>query len=180
MTRPGVPVFTKVSIVIGWSVLVVLLMRAFMPDNPLRISRAVKENLTVLLPQGWVFFTRDPREPSDRLYLRTTPCCRQVVQSNGDLANMFGLNRDSRALSVELGALISQVPASSWRQCRGDLETCIVKSEAPAAPVRNASTSRQLCGEVLVHRSKPIPWAWSANEHVDPPYSLARMNVSCK
>jgi antimicrobial peptide system SdpA family protein len=179
MTRPGAPILTKVSIILGWSVLVVLVMRAFMPDNPLRISRAVKDNLTVLIPQGWVFFTRDPREPSDRLYLRTTPCCRPVTQSNGGAGNLFGLNRDSRALSVELGSLIGQAPASAWSQCRGDLNSCIASSTAPAA-VRNASTSRQLCGEVLVHRSKPVPWAWSRDTHVDPPYALLRMNVSCR
>jgi antimicrobial peptide system SdpA family protein len=169
----------KLAIVLGWSALVVLELRAFMPDNPLRVSKAVKTNLTALAPQGWVFFTRNPREASDRVYRRTTPCCELLTVPNGDPRNLYGIKRDGRAFGVEMTPLLGQIPGDAWRECRGDLGACVA-GLPPAATVVNTSKIGIACGEIVIQRQKPVPWAWSANPNVRPPYTVATVNVSCR
>lgn len=180
MVRPVIRKISKVAVVVVWSALTGLLLCAFMPDNPLRPPKVVKDNLTAFAPQGWVFFTRNPREASDRVYRRTNPCCESIVATNGDAEHMFGIQRDPRAQGVELGTLVAQVPEKAWQPCRGDLAACIAKTTPAAVKVVNRSAVRSMCGEVIVERRPPIPWAWSRSNRVNPPYSLLVMNVSCR
>lgn len=177
MTRSAVRTAGKWTIVFGWTVLIVLLLRAFMPDNPLRIRRSVKDDLTLLAPEGWVFFTRDPREASDRVFRLTTPCCEEMTVPNGAASNLYGLKRDARAFGVEMAPLMAQIPRSGWRECRGDIAACA--AAAPPIALSNASAARRLCGEVVIQRQRPVPWAWSRGRDVRAPYALAHLNVSC-
>lgn len=170
----------KLLVILGWSFLVVLELRAFMPDNPLRVKKGISEKLMLFAPQGWIFFTRDPREANDRVYRRTNPCCELLTLPNSDSSNLFGLKRDGRAFGVEMEPLLKRIPRSAWRECRGDLASCVSGLEKPSKTVPNTSATRVACGEIIIQRQRPIPWAWSANRKLRPPYSVANLNVSCK
>lgn len=180
MVRPVLRTAAKTAIVVIWSLLTGLLLCAFMPDNPLRPAKVVKENLTAFAPQGWVFFTRDPREAGDRVYRRATPCCSPLVSANGAAEHLFGIRRHPRAQGVELATLLSQIPQKAWRPCRGDLAACAATNPSSSVKVVNRSKVRSLCGEILIERRPPIPWAWSRSETINPPYSILSMNVSCR
>lgn len=174
--RPAV----RLLIILGWSALTVLELRAFMPDNPLRVTNRVADNLTLLAPQGWIFFTRNPREAVDRVYRGTNPCCEMLTLPNNHASYLFGVKRDGRAFAVEMGPLLKRIPGKAWRECRGDLPSCVAGLPVPSRTVANTSATRFACGKIIVQRQHPIPWAWSSNRNLHPPYSVAILNVSCE
>lgn len=170
----------KLLVILGWSALAILELRAFMPDNPLRVTKRVGDNLMLIAPQGWIFFTRDPREAVDRVYRRTNPCCEILTLPNNHISYLFGLKRDGRAFAVEMGPLLKRIPGKAWRECRGELASCVAGLQKPSRTAPNSSASRFACGEIIVQRQRPIPWAWSSNRNLRAPYSIANLNVSCE
>jgi antimicrobial peptide system SdpA family protein len=136
--------------------------------------------LTFFAPQGWVFFTRSPREANDRVYGRTSPCCELLTLPNGAAANLFGLKRDARSFGIEMAPLLTAIRRDAWLECRDSLADCVSRLKVPPATVANASATRMACGQIVIQRQQPIPWAWSGNRNIRPPYALASLNVSCK
>src|SRR4029434_6535737 len=94
---------------IMWGTLFVYSIHGALPFNPLKLPFERTLMVTRFVPQGWAFFTRNPRE--ERLTL-------QQVLPGGQLAplsrspharpdNAFGLDRRSRSQGVEIGLLLA-------------------------------------------------------------------------
>jgi antimicrobial peptide system SdpA family protein len=176
----------QVCVALLWVVAIGPVLLGSMPDSPLRPSLSFRQDVIAIAPQGWAFFTRDPREPVDRIYTRqgagpsTGPEWAQVTYTNSSRRNWLGLKRDARALNVELAFLLSEADPVPWRDCPGQLETCLRQRDVPAVAVVNRSRIRALCGELLVERRPPAPWAWSrAKRPVLLDSKIARLDVRC-
>jgi antimicrobial peptide system SdpA family protein len=167
----------QACVALAWAAAIAPVLLGSVPDSPLRPSLRLRQDVIAIAPQGWAFFTRDPREPVDRIYARSGPEWVQVTYSNSSRRNWLGLKRDARALNVELASLLAEVDPSQWSGCKGRLETC---RDVPAVPVVNRSRLRALCGEILVERRPPTPWAWSrARRPVLLDSKIARLDVRC-
>jgi len=172
------PVQTGVALL--WAAAIGPVLLGSLPDSPLRPSLRFRQDVIAIAPQGWAFFTRDPREPVDRIYARSESGWVQVTYTNSSARNWLGLKRDARALNVELASLLSEVDSSQWGDCPGQLESCLRKRDVPAVAVVNRSSIRALCGEILVERRPPAPWAWSrAKRPVLLDSKVARLEVRC-
>ena len=170
----------QVCVAFLWAAAIGPVLLGSMPDSPLRPSLSFRQDVIAIAPQGWAFFTRDPREPVDRVYTRSGPEWVQVTYTNSSRRNWLGLKRDARALNVELASLLSEVDPALWRNCPGRLETCLRERDVPAVAVVNRSRIRALCGEILVERRPPAPWAWSrAKRPVLLDSKIARLDVRC-
>lgn len=167
----------QACVALAWAAAIAPVLLGSVPDSPLRPSLRLRQDVVAIAPQGWAFFTRDPREPVDRIYARSGPEWVQVTYSNSSRRNWLGLKRDARALNVELASLLTEVDSSQWSDCKGRIETC---REIPAVPVVNRSRLRALCGEILVERRPPTPWAWSrAKRPVLLDSKIAQLDVRC-
>ena len=180
MRRSAHVTVAKTAIVLGWCVLFGLVLRAFMPDNPLRLSRSTKDTLVLLVPQGWVFFTRDPREPVERVYRRTAGGYEELTRPNGIPQYAFGLERRSRTFGVETAALITQIPRLAWTSCRGDVAACAAAAEPSRVVIINPARAPMACGDIVITRGKPMPWAWSRGNNVRSPFSIAVATAACR
>jgi antimicrobial peptide system SdpA family protein len=136
----------------------------------------------IWLPQGWSFFTRDPREPWPRAFSRH-PDGSWSNASLGTLStarNAFGLNRRPRAQGVEISLLLQQVPGKEWSSCSVAPITCL-ETISNASYVVNLSPQPSLCGVIGIALQEPVPWAWS--HHTDRtilmPSKVVRLFVSC-
>jgi antimicrobial peptide system SdpA family protein len=159
-----------------WGAAVLFVLDASLPYNPIRLPISGQQ-VHAWLPEGWGFFTRDPREPD--LYVYRNSHNRWETASLGPHSqprHIFGLSRSSRAQGVELGLLLHRTPHTKWAECRGDPVLCLMA--APTVTVQNPSSSPTLCNELGVILQPPVPWAWSAHK-IRMPSKVIRLEVSC-
>jgi antimicrobial peptide system SdpA family protein len=113
-------------------------------------------------PQGWKFFTRNPREVHRDVYLRDATGAWKPVSDtlmNTSAANLLGLDRKNRALNVELARLMEGIPNAGWFKTKGDPIAALDKC-AVIKTVRNETPQPRICGTVGIVEQPPLPWAW--------------------
>ncbi|MEU4556640.1 SdpA family antimicrobial peptide system protein [Micromonospora parva] len=141
---------------------------AAMPAPPGRtVARA-------LVPEGWAFFTRDPRRPSPVAY--TTDRDGRWRPASSSSRGPAGLDKRDRARSAEISLLTRRLDGTSWTRCDGEPSTCL--AAAPATAVANTATVRTLCGDIGIVLQEVLPWAWNDLPTVLPS-RLARLTVTC-
>lgn len=158
-----------------WSIIVVYAGHSRMAHNPVRLPYESAIPVVTLIPQGWKFFTRSPREEHTVAFYRDASGLRPATQQNGALSNWLGAGRAPRAQGVELGLLIERITDDAWTQCAGDAASC---ETAKVVPVQNILPRPTLCGSIVLQRSAPVPWAWA--KHVSRmPVRIAALEVQC-
>jgi len=173
---------TKVGLSLFWGTAILVVLLSSVPESPFPFSSQERLNVTVLAPEGWAFFTRNPREPVQELYHSQSGRWVRYNQSNFSLHNWFGVKRLSTIENVELQHLLRQAgPDSTWTQCTGELQSCIHNRDLTTITVENKSNTKRFCDSLLVRKRKPIPWAWSdAEEPVVMSSSIVQLIISCK
>ena len=158
-------------------------VHAAVPPNPVRLPYEQDVHARQWAPQGWAFFTRDPREPVVLSFRRTG----DGVWRSASLGEhtqprfAFGLNRRWRVQGVEMGLLLAALRQRSnvWSECGDELARCL-EAALPAATIVNVSPEPTLCGAVGLARREIVPWAWShAQDALTMPSQVVRLVVSC-
>jgi antimicrobial peptide system SdpA family protein len=167
-----------VALVGSWSIVVLYVVHAALPFNPIRLP--LEGSLRYFAPEGWAFFTRDPREERFDVFVRRAGVWTEALTSpHSRASNWFGLNRRSTAQGIEIGLLLADLPKASWQGCRAEAPECLAK-KPPEHPIRNVSPEPTLCGEVGISLQKPVPWAWSRSpKRVIMPSRVARLRITC-
>jgi len=172
-----------IALAIAWSLLVLYAAHIELPANALDLpfESSIKPPLQALVPEGWGFFTRDPREARLLPYVREAGSWRAAREGpNGEPRNAFGFNRAARAQGVEMGLLETSIPTKAWKACATEIAACLDRISAPIE-VGNPTPAPTLCGDVgLVHRD-PLPWAWAGSEpdETSMPSKVVRLTVKC-
>ena len=178
----GVKGLGALSIALGAfaSVIVTYSVHAGMTHNPISLPFEQKVNAQMWIPEGWKFFTRNPRE--ERVAMLVQKDGQWINGSrtpNANPSNAFGLDRLGRAQGLEVALLLENVPSEAWSACKGDTTSCL-QNTAPTIHRTNISPNPSLCGQVGFVSQKPVPWAW-ANQglHVEMPANVIRMDIQC-
>jgi antimicrobial peptide system SdpA family protein len=157
-------------------------VHAPMPANAVSLpgERSMKLSIQQLLPQGWAFFTRNPREPDLLLFtLDRDGQWRDAMRPpHAEPRNAFGFARASRTQGVEAGVLISRLTDQRWQECRILPVDCLRR--APTVTVANPTPKPTVCGDIGLVSQPPVPWAWSrSGRTVTMPSTVIRLVVSC-
>ncbi len=167
-----------------WSVATLYAVHGGMPHNPVHLPLENPVSISTVMPEGWAFFTRSPREEYavalTRIGDRWAPAS---FGTHNSATNLFGIVRKSRAQAVEVGALVAKVPSAKWVECQPDEsdEDCLGHTPINAATV-NAAAVPSLCGSVGVVKRLPVPWAWAranARRAILMPAKALRVEVQC-
>jgi len=154
------------------------------------LNRLPLENQVSMLswvPEGWAFFTRDPREEGMFVYSRREDgSWRSVVEAPlSAWGNAFGFDRGPRRQGVEMGLLAATLPIEGWTPCVStELPRCL-EDAAPTLTFANPSPAPTLCGELAVVRRKPVPFAWVVGKRRDDlsgfrvPNNFIRVQATC-
>ena len=166
-----------------WSVLGLYAVHIELPVNALDLpfEGSIKPNLQALIPEGWGFFTRDPREARLLPFVRGADGWRAASEGpNGEAWNAFGFNRAARAQGVEMGLLEFTIPTDAWKDCNEEIAICLDKLPA-SMPLSNPTPRPTLCGEVGFAHRDTVPWAWAAStpDETAMPSKVVRVNVKC-
>lgn len=150
-------------------------------DSPLRPSRRAQVRMLTVMPQGWAFFTRDPRLPLLIVFERVDGRFHPAVEINASRGNYFGLKRISRRFDLEIAAIMAQVPDTAWFSTRSKIaEFEAVANRQRSFSVPNRAPRPRVCGEYALVRRPPTPWAWAHLEDtIRHPVTLVRLAIVC-
>jgi antimicrobial peptide system protein, SdpA family len=150
--------------------------------NPTKFppSQEQMRSVQMLLPEGFAFFTRNPRERDLYVYQRTdSTWASAMLGPKSQASNLFGFSRRSRMQSVETALLLSKTTQEDWTDCERTAETCL--SELPVQDtVTNVQPRPTVCGVAGFARRKPVPWAWSdKSDRLTMPSTITKLKISC-
>lgn len=163
-----------------WASLLFKITVSNMPHNPLSSSKATALNMNLILPQGWAFFTKSPREAGILAYQKENDRLVCANMRNSGSENLFGLSRRARVQGVELGAILAKLKGEKWFECKDGLKNANHLDTIPSIVVLNTAASPTFDGEYVLEEKKIVPWAWSqsANE-INMPSKIIKINVIC-
>lgn len=159
-----------ILLVLAWSVPVTYALRFYLPFNPSRLASRTPP-LVALVPEGWGFFTRDPREEDVFIYFKSDSNTWLLLSQW-----TFGFDRSGRRTSREGRSLLTQIDAEA-AACRKDHVSCL-DDVAPQEKTATTDHVPTLCGDVGFVIQEPIPWAW-ASADVVMPSRVVRVRVTC-
>lgn len=119
----------------------------------------VKEGAAKVIPQGWAFFTKSPRDPFLLVYSEDENAQELLQMPTVKAENYFGLSRYGRAQPVELANIVNTIAPEAWSKCGPTTEQCL-NMNSPAVEVRNGKPAPTLCGSLSVVEVAPTPWAY--------------------
>jgi antimicrobial peptide system SdpA family protein len=170
-----------VCLTASWSILIMYIVHSALPFNPIHLPLEGALRVRYFAPEGWAFFTRDPREERFKAFVRTRDgvWSDALTSPHSRAANLFGLNRRSTAQGIEIGLLLTEIPEKAWQGCRGEISDCL-PALAVSNSIQNVSPQPTLCGDVGISAQKPVPWAWSRSRtKIIMPSRLLRLKVLC-
>jgi len=156
---------------------IVYLYSVYMGTNPLSPSYKHRYSVSKIVPEGWAFFTRNPREDIYRLFQIKGDVVEEVDMSNNSLNTLMGVSRKNRRVNVEFlrmkyltnDSMYVKEHLSNWRA----MELFEIKEP------RGYNYYFLKNGEYLIQREKIIPWIYSKNDYeYDQEIHIARVKFS--
>lgn len=136
-------------------------------------------------PQGWGFFTRDPREPMTQAWVLSASggWHRSMRGPSASLRNAFGFDRSSRLDEYDVSQVLSNKDVTElWTDCTGySTRLCAQRAESKHGVQRWRAERHdlRLCGDVLFLEVDPTPIDFAGLQY-DPPKKAIRAEVSCQ
>ena len=151
---------TLILFIIGF---VYIMFLSVFDNNSLIINRDFKRGLNILFPQGWGFFTKNPREENYTLFkMQPNGNFKQVTIKNNSLANSLGLSRKSRKIGSEMSIMLATVNDSLWTTKPGS-DSLISYTDNFVDVERNKLITTLDAGNYIIVRKELVPWAWINN-----------------
>jgi antimicrobial peptide system SdpA family protein len=169
-----------IGVAVFWLIVAIYSVYPALPYSPLQLPYANLLNTQLWLPQGWAFFTRDPREDRTLIFVRTNGAWQSAyLAPHARLANLLGLDRASRGQGVEMGTFLKWMNGKSWSRCHDRPVDCLDRIPV-LAQLDNKYPHPTLCGTIGLVQQKPVPWAWSRSPTpVVMPSIVVKLEVRC-
>lgn len=169
-----------IAVGLAWIVAIGYSSYPALPYSPVRLPYAKQLHTFLWAPQGWSFFTRNPREEKRTAYvLRGSTWESVLLAPHGRLSNLGGLRRKSRAQLLEIGRLVNGLPEDAWLPCEESVEECLAKLP-PGRAVKNTFPEPTMCGTTAIVLQRLVPWAWAQSPTpVTMPLRVVPLEVSC-
>ena len=172
---------TFITLVAFWIIAIFNVATSAMPYNSTS-KQAFDGNymfFRTLLPEGFSFFTRNPREPQLILIERKTQL--ELELRNNAPKYFFGFDRQSRALNVEISVIWSVVRSKKWYDCDNGDKSCLNESELPFYRINTSFSDPLLIGDYYLKVVEPTPWAWAEafkRDNKSMPCKIIRVNIT--
>ncbi len=138
-----------------------------LPFNPISEHLRGESVVKSFVPEGWAFFTRDPREERLEIVYRVRGrWIPNPLAPMGKLSNELGLWRKVRAQSVEIAMLLPQVGKDQWIEQQKGFWTSVVMS-TKVHEVVDTSPYPVLPDTIAIVKHEPIPWSYARMITVD-------------
>jgi antimicrobial peptide system SdpA family protein len=149
--------------------IVYTLMAAAVKETTVNMSGERRMQLADLVPEGWAFFTRNPKEDNTILYRPAKGGgVKQFSMIAGAPRNVFGLNRYSRMVGKELAAMMRYIKDLPVDSIKGLPENNLaILDTITAVKIPNDARFPLLKGIYYLRWVKPVPWAWAKTANIE-------------
>jgi len=151
-------------------------------NNPIKLNVNLENKIFTFVPQGWAFFTRNPREAQIVLYKRNEfNKFEEIDQRHACIGNLFGLNRSASKIMSELQLIKNKTNDSLYKNTQWNYQNNIYTDVSiKAVSVKNQMKNPILCGEYIVIFQKAVPWAWCKSLYkIKMPAKIMKLNITC-
>jgi len=128
--------------------------------SPLFFSKKLSEEN--MLPQGWGFFSKNPRDVVVSVYDYNTKANLLIPRSS--YKYFFGLSRKQGKLAMEIGALAGEIADSLWVK---DFEANYELGEF--VHKKSIFKNKLLCDTIVLANKERKPWAWHSYQNLKYP-----------
>lgn len=151
-------------------------------DNPLKLKFSIDNEIFTFVPQGWAFFTRNPREAQIIIYkVNELNNLEEINQRHSSYLNIVGLNRRASKIMSELQFIKNKINDSLFVNTKWNYQKSnFNKIPNTTTEVKNQFKDPILCGEFVVVFQKAVPWAWSRDLYkIQMPAKIIRLKIIC-
>jgi len=143
-----------------------------LPMSVFNISFSKKYNTGILIPEGWGFFTKNPREKIITMYEIRNNDTISLTYKNASSKNYFGLSKKNRRINLESNILIAQANKSLiWYN----------KSQKNPKFIKIKRTKRILfipSGNYVIIEKEILPWSFvKYKEYYKNEYKIAYISI---
>jgi len=165
-------IFLLCSVVFG-------IFAAYTNANPFSVQYDTSYAMTKILPQGWGFFTKDPRGPINRFYTCNGEQLTQIGLNNSSIKAFGGASRYHRRFNLELHRVQSIVPDSLY--VKDDNLTCNLYPIHTILDERGFDYHFVEDGIYAMSVENKKPWLYAnKNINYDNEFKIARIRFSNK
>lgn len=156
---------------------ILMLFATYIGLTPLSPPNHVKVHVAKVMPEGWGFFTRDPREDVMRLYKIEENELTEVKMKNNALDAFWGVSRKNRRKHLEFMRWQYLVKTSYF--CDMPIHLWKTVEAIPLNDQRGFDYFLLDKGEYLVVKSPIKPWIYeNKNIHTNDNSSFARVVIN--
>jgi len=150
-----------------------------LPTTPFTPSQEKKIYFSQILPQGWGFFSKNPRDEYIKVFDKNEEPT--VSWPNMRVSNLFGIDRKGRGQGTELALILNDIPQKNFKACDTTVKLCIEDIKMQKSErIMNRTPEPTLCGEQFISINTPIPWAWSkSTDSKTQKVKIAKVNLVC-
>ncbi|WP_414649023.1 SdpA family antimicrobial peptide system protein [Chitinophaga sp.] len=132
-------------------------------NTTIYLNDTLVRNTRYLFPEGWGFFTKDPKESLVDIYCinEQDSTLNELDLSNTSRRNCLGLSREARMRGYEMSMLVSQLSQQCWtKDTTLDIRTHLMDS---GYVLKTPNRFQYMTsGLFLLKMRPPVPWAWSS------------------
>jgi len=159
-----------------WFVLSCLVFFSSFEDQII-LNDNTKRTLNLIFPEGWGFFTKNPREPQLKVYKLFKNDTIPIDMSNHSSRNYFGFSRKARIISFESSIIVNEVKKDKWTKttfkdinCQS-LDTVQIYEKKYFKHINK--------GTYIFILFKPIPYAWAnQNQEKNNPLDVVKIIIN--
>ncbi len=150
-----------------------VVLTTYIEEHTFTFHKKYERNVKNIMPEGWRFFTKSPRDFRYEAYVVSGQAQNGLVAEkhprsrNASPANWMGANRGARAMGGEIGLLMQELPEDNWlalkskpQQLDQSLSQHLSNDTAFFPRIINLTPGAYLQDSVVIVRSRAIPWAW--------------------
>ncbi len=159
-------IFT-VFVIFCWCNIFYFAIVTSIPYNPMTLNKNLSFKIKIFLPEGWNFFTRNPREIRTYIYCIDNYGTIYPLPNwpNNSFNNLMGIKRTARAIGTDYGMILSNIPDSLWsKSTEIELNKKNSKNFFTGRPIfqsyPDGHKKHFLFGNLLFVQKEILPWSW--------------------
>ncbi len=159
-----------------WFLLFILIIVSSV-ESPLEPNFSSKKTVFTFFPQGWGFFTRNPREKIIKLYkVDNEGKVISLIKSNSAREFYFGISKKNRLVNWEISTLIPKIPKTNW--IKNQKDSLFFSKNKAKDTIINDFVKPSLRGTYIVVIQERIPQAWGEYyKKIVMPYDYAKVYI---
>lgn len=150
----------KIGIVVSvvfilWSIFFTASIISAMTFNPISDKYINDRFFKILAPQGWGFYSKNPRDSVIYVYDMNTEIS-AVKWPNSRADNFFGISRFGRSQGIEAGLIQAALGENNWLACDEKAIDCLKKYNSEVTVI-NTTPTPTICGDIGIVLQEPLP-----------------------